>query len=429
MEVRFQHWEYEIADELLVRYGSPFFSRTDAGNALHERLLADANMVSSHTVNFQEQQIICANEAFPEAAVADPLADLRVWEEWETGHRVFPYPGRFSRLGLTRQEGKTSSPSSVGVLGEIFAGIFAQSYIAPQVLVRVIRHWPDFIFYESGEIYAFVEAKAFTEKLDGRRLNERVPAALLKELLCNTVAQLNADPHLEIWGAFTGVLSIEPQFVAAVTFLRLTPPSSRRAANPRRNLPAVVVRGVAERALAQAAIVLGTDVLSTLDVQRRSTQGSSGTKLKIGGKVLSRTEVEGMLIESAMREAEEVLANSGPAIAVAGSREDIENEVKRLVKDCHPDVLHSGKRFFDIKQNAEGSRLERIRKSGDEWIFMANLSPVDLQQIQNDMHRSWDAAAEPLTIIDGYPVWRGGGAAYCLGPENLGHRSMRLRNT
>ena len=427
MEVRFQHWEYETADELLIRYGSPFFSRTDAGNALQERLLAGAVMVSSQTFSFPEQQILCANEAFPEAAVADPLADLQVWAEWETGHRVFPYPGRFSRLGLTRQEGKISSPSSVGVLGEIFAGLFAQAYIAPQVLVRVIRHWPDLIFYSENEIYAFVEAKAFTEKLDGRLLSDRVPGALLKELLCNAVAQLNADPHLEIWGAFTGVLSIQPQFAVAVTFLRLTPPPGRRGANPRKNLPPAVVRGVAERALAQATANLGPEVLAALDDPRLPGRGPSGGSSSLWGKRLSRVEVEAVLRESAMREAEEVLARSGPAVAVAGSREEIEEEVNRLVEECRPNELRGGKRFFEIKQSAVGSSLERVRAAGDEWIFMANLAPADLHQVQAGWRRSWETAADPITIIDGYPVWRGGGAAYCIGPDTLDHRTLRLR--
>lgn len=427
MEVRFQHWEYEIADDLLIRYGSPFFSRLDAGNALQERLLAGAVMASSQTVTFQEQQILCANEAFPEAAVADPLADLRVWDEWETGHRIFPYPGRFSRLGLTRQEGKISSPSSVGVLGEIFAGLFAQAYVAPQVLVRVIRHWPDLIFYSGNEIYTFVEGKAFTEKLDGRHLSDRVPGALLRELLCNAVAQLNADPHLEIWGAFTGVLSIQPQFVVAVTFLRLTPAPGRRGANPRKSLPPAVVKGVAERALAQATATLGPDLLAVLDTPRRSGQLLvGGTGSSWGKKQLSRGDVEAMLTESAMREAEEVLATSGSATAVTGSREDIEQEVRRLVQDCRPNQLHSGKRFFQIKQGAVGSVLERARPVGDEWIFMANLEPADLHQVQAGWKCSWEAAAEPIAIIDGYPVWRGGGAAYCIGPEGLDHRTLRL---
>jgi hypothetical protein len=428
MEVHFQHWDYEIADELLIRYGSPFFSRPDAGAALQERLFSGAVMVSNHTLVFQESQILCANEAFPEAAVADPLADLQVWDEWETGHRIFPYPGRFSRLGLTRQEGKISSPSSVGVLGEIFAGLFAQAYVAPQVLVRVIRHWPDLIFYADNDVYAFVEAKAFTEKLDGRQLKDRVPGALLRELLCNAVAQLNADAHLEIWGAFTGVITIQPQFTVAVTFLRLTPPASRRGGGPRKSLPPAVVRGVAERALAQATATVGPEVLGVLNSPRRSGSGGGPGAGGLWGKKLSREDVEGMLREAAMREAEEVLATSAPVVAVAGSREEIELEVKRLVEDCRPNELHGGKRFFEIKQRAEGSMLERVRLAGEEWIFMANLATPDLHIIDECWKRSWEAAAEPLTIIDGYPVWRGGGAAYCMGSEGLEHRTLRLRS-
>ena len=107
MEVHFQHWEYEIPSELLTRYGSPHFSIKEAGRALLPKFLRGASLANHCRVNFNERHIICANEAFPEAAVADPLADLRVWDEWCNGSRRFPYPGRFSRLGLTHQEKKT----------------------------------------------------------------------------------------------------------------------------------------------------------------------------------------------------------------------------------------------------------------------------------------------------------------------------------
>ncbi len=428
MEIRFQEWGYEIPDDMLVRYGSPYFSRPDAGSALREQLLANATLVSCQVLTFQEQQVICANEAFPEAAVSDPLADLRVWDEWETGHRVFPYPGRFSRLGLTRQEGKTSSPSSVGVLGEIFAGLFAQAFIAPQVLVRVIRHWPDLIFYSHDEIYAFVESKAFTEKLDGRLLGDRIPDRLLKDLLCDSVAQLNADPHLDVWGAFTGILTIQPDFCLTVTFLRLTPSETRRGANPRDCLPPAVVKGVAERAIAQAAAKADAEVLLALGdggsgAQARQPGGGSGHI-----KRLSRADVEAILVEAAMREAEEVLAVSGTAVAVAGSRGEIEQEVRRLVHESRPAELQSGRRFFEIKQAVEGSVLEKVRMLGEDCIFMANLSHADLHEIEAHWRPSWEKAAEPLTIIEGYPVWRGGGAAYCIGPQSLEHRSLRIRH-
>ena len=78
-------------------------------------------------------------------------------------NRVFPYPGKFSRLGLTHQEPKIAAPSSVCVLGEIMTDILLEAMISPDVLVRVIRHWPDFIFFLGHDVYAFIESKAFTQ--------------------------------------------------------------------------------------------------------------------------------------------------------------------------------------------------------------------------------------------------------------------------
>ena len=37
-------------------------------------------------------------------------------------------------------------------MGEIMTGLFAQAGIAPWVLVRVIRRWPDFILYLRDEL-------------------------------------------------------------------------------------------------------------------------------------------------------------------------------------------------------------------------------------------------------------------------------------
>src|ERR1041385_3236587 len=162
IDVNFEHWRLALPDALLVRYGSPHFDPSTAGKELAKYAIGQVSKISSHSTNFHNEQILCANEAFPEAAVADPLADLDVWDEWRSGIRCFPYPGRFSRLGITSQEGKTSSPSSVGVLGEIMAGLYSQAAISPWIIVRVIRRWPDFIFYLSmSDKYAFVESKAF----------------------------------------------------------------------------------------------------------------------------------------------------------------------------------------------------------------------------------------------------------------------------
>lgn len=69
MEVRFQHLEYEIADELIIRCGSPIFFRPDAGNVKQKSLLSGAAMMNSQTIAFLVQQVLSATGAFPEAAV------------------------------------------------------------------------------------------------------------------------------------------------------------------------------------------------------------------------------------------------------------------------------------------------------------------------------------------------------------------------
>lgn len=93
----------------------------------------------STDIAFTRNQIFCANEVFPEAVSADPLADLEIWHEWRQSIRRFPYPGLFSPLAIAAQNGKTTNPTSVGVIGEIFAGILSQAYIAPWVVVRPIE--------------------------------------------------------------------------------------------------------------------------------------------------------------------------------------------------------------------------------------------------------------------------------------------------
>jgi hypothetical protein len=443
MEVHFQHWDYEIPSELLIRYGSPHFSIHEAGRALLPRLISRAHLEARMTVSFNELHILCANEAFPEAAIADPLADLQVWDEWCNGSRRFPYPGRFSRLGLTHQEKKTSSPSSVGVVGEIMAGVFSQAFVGAQVVVRCIRHWPDLIFHTEGDIFAFVESKAFTNGKIATRLDDRIPEGLLREMMFYAVQQLNADPHLVVWGAFTGIVQIQPRLVATVTMIRLSPPHGRRDANPRTELPLAVVKGVAERAVAQAAIKLSPHQLQTFTSRQNPERDKSPQKgaeatatprevvaevpdYRISNEPL-RKEVEALLCDFAMSEIESVLTDAAPKIAVEGSRELIEHEVRRLIRGYRPSEALVGKRFFEIKSAAEICTLQKVRQAGEDWIFMADLGADELRKVESTWRPGWENASSPLTFCDGHEVWRCGGAAYCCGPETLEYQIVRVR--
>jgi len=170
-------------EDLLRKYGSRYFSRNEAGKVFTKEIYRQARRVSSLDLTFAAEQIRSGNEAFPEAAVADPIVDLQIWDEWRSGARYFPYPGRYNKLDITKQDKKISSPSSVGVLGEIMADFFAQEGVSPFVLVRVIRRWPDFIFSDRDGNYSFVESKAFTGYPERKRtvLRGRVKDYLIIE--------------------------------------------------------------------------------------------------------------------------------------------------------------------------------------------------------------------------------------------------------
>src|SRR6266704_2647937 len=73
IEVAFAHWRYEFPEEELSRYGSRYFDRKEAGKYLAESVARGASKVSDHLLRFDGKQILSANEAFPEAALADPL--------------------------------------------------------------------------------------------------------------------------------------------------------------------------------------------------------------------------------------------------------------------------------------------------------------------------------------------------------------------
>ena len=95
-----------------------------------------------------------------------------------------------------------SSPSSVGVLGEIMTGFFAQVGISRWVLVRVVQRWPDFIFADQDRVYSFVESKGFTiGNENGTGLQSRVVDSEMREGMWRTVRQLNSDPFLKVWHA------------------------------------------------------------------------------------------------------------------------------------------------------------------------------------------------------------------------------------
>ena len=125
--VSFEHWSFCVSEETLTQSGSRYNDSLEAKAILLKSLKKKAKQEHSENLSFSRSHLICANEAFPESPVADPIADLEIYDEWKSGIRQFPYPGRYERLGIVTQFGKINSPSSTGVIGEIIARSFRTS--------------------------------------------------------------------------------------------------------------------------------------------------------------------------------------------------------------------------------------------------------------------------------------------------------------
>jgi hypothetical protein len=415
IRVSFEHWSCTFHEEKLRKYGSRYFSRKEAGVEYAREIYKRSNRISSHDLKFTARQIRAGNEAFPEAAVADPIADLQVWDEWRSGSRYFPYPGRYSKLGITKQDDKTSSPSSVGVLGEIMAGLFAQVGVWPLVLVRVVRRWPDFIFSHQNGSYSFVESKAFTGDPSGDTgLRARVVDRLIIEGALDATQQLVSDPFGKVWYSVTRVVGITPLSLE-VTFLELNVPDSLRQSKTDRPMPQAAVDGLAERAVNQAAALF-----DPLDLEKRLAD-----PLELKYQTIQQIR------RMAQEEVEDLIAEVGDACSPS-DRESITAAVglildKLAKKKWKPRAMKDvrGRRFVEAKREAAECRLSWIRRSGEVAIYLADLPKDELSRIGRDCAGDWSRAIAPWGVLDGTELWRCGGAVLCLGGGRLAGRDIR----
>ena len=403
----FSHWEYDFSDEELTRYGSPYYDPKVAGGELSKSFFEHkAERISTAELLFEYAHLLCANEAFPEAALADPLSDLAVWDDWRTGRRQFPYPGSYSKLGIQYQEDKTVATSSVGVLGEIMAAVFSQAGIAPMVLVRVIRHWPDFIFYIGHDRYAFVESKAFTTLPKGE-LNDRrpVPAKVLAECLVNAVHQVNSDPLVQVWGAFTHIASIQP-LELTVTFVELNAPKERLHGRPRLILPDAVVEGISQRALSGAARQL-------TDAQIKMLRDGKGALSKT-----ARENLEEAIVSVCMAEVEGLLIDESLQAAILQSKDVIEDKLRKYARRALIPERRDGSIMIDALIESSGGKLKKLRPVGAEYLYIGALTPQIYGALVRSWQRSWSSACVPFGSSP-VPLWRCGGALFALGDEHL----------
>jgi hypothetical protein len=404
IEVEFKHWKYEFSDDDL-QHGSP--NKKGIAKTMLRAALQQATLVQEETVNFTVEQILCANEAFPEAAVADPLADLKIWNEWRSGVRIFPYPGNYSRLSITNQPPKTNSTSSIGVIGEIMAAIFGQALIAPEVLVRVIQRWPDFIFYPRDGRYAFLEAKAFTQRIKITSENQfGIPATEFGECLLDAVHHQNFDPFVKIWYAFTGIQQIEPICRFSTQLIELDVNQSKREGR-QVIVPQLVIDGLAERAIQRGIFCLSE---SEADWRRILKYFSTRERNSL------RENAEKKITFLAKREIEFVLNDAGIDTAMKIDRKlleaSIETQVHYLIipESSEGDELH-----YSIPKQAKNDGSIFIRKLGLDSLYKMELSLDERIEIAKQWKPKLKQANEPWKSTDSNKkFWRCGSVAFSL---------------
>ena len=416
MDVKFQHHKIKLQDAELRLFGSPHFSNKEAGEAIQGIVNSRSEYpIFEDCFEFDRKQILSANEVFSESAMADPLADLEIWDEWRTGAREFPFAGKYSRLSIAEQKGKVASSTALGVLGEIFTGLFCQNYISPWVLVRPIRRWPDFIYYQEGGRYAFVESKAFTgtAEKDGSNL-ERIRGALLRDCLVDTVRQLNADPFVTVWLMFTELNSIHPMSLS-VTALELDAPDAHREQIVQQVVPGAVIKGITERVLS-AAIASKDDTIVNRQDER-----------------MSKKDIQAFwdeVLDVVPRETERLVGNAAPKSLHDEVCKAVAFEAGAIVRKYKkpPKVSDRGQRLTEAKLLASAGKLAQLRSIGDKKIYLADLNEKIRTEIETSWKAGWVNANQSLCCLKDIELYRCSTAALGMSEHDCQGESVEMRH-
>jgi hypothetical protein len=412
--VDFNHYKIVLGDDVLSRLGSRYFPKAEAGKGLRAWVLRNVGSPRyKMAMDFEKDLIISANEVYPEAAMADPVADLEVWDEWRTGLRSFPYEGVYTRLNIFHQENKTSATSSVGVLGEILAGRFAQEYVAPIVSVRPIRRWPDFIFEGSDGRYSFVESKA-SASVDNPAAPgvENIRAELLGEGLADAVQELNAEPFLRVWLVFTDVKSIQP-LQMNVNVVEIEAPEFRR--NGRKNrVPDAVINGLTQRLIASA--------VAEVEPEFEELNG----KLSSEEEKRVRKELWKRIKASAAGRTENVLEIAVPADLRQAAADEIRIKIDNVKERKINPLGREGKRLAMAKKAASIGELGVLRHTygKDQGLMLSELPKSELKHLRETWKPDWERANKPWGHMENLPLWRCSSAVLAIG--ELRHKGRKI---
>ena len=128
------------------------------------------------------------NEYFPETVCANPLADLQVLNDWQTGKRKYSFHSPYPPLKIGNKQGiKSAATGPTEAVGSMLTG-FVSNYLGIVPIVRCVGNFPDFIYQSPKPLkYFFVEAKAsVAQNADTEMLKRK------REFLLQAINEFNA---------------------------------------------------------------------------------------------------------------------------------------------------------------------------------------------------------------------------------------------
>jgi hypothetical protein len=180
-------------------------------------------------------------------------------------------------------------------------------------------------------------------------------------------------------------------------------------------LPAAVIKGLAERAVNQAAAQLGLVEPSDLVDYIYSEGGRDFSRLQ---EVSIGTATD-LLHESGIPELDQAELQMFEDSVI-----ELLRNLKRTARKPGITLGSRGSRLLAAKSTATAGLLSELRAVGNRKLFIADLPLKQRKNVGNEWVPNWARANRPWRNLGDTKLWRCGGAVFCIGGPEIGTRDI-----